>query len=124
MTTVTSLTRETVTDMAVIFRDLEAAEKLLADVRLAITQLEQGDIRDVFGRRTTSLELGVPSGDNSRRILQVPYPMAIPMIEATIAAHHARLKMLESKARAELSSPETATISVKLAGDYPSEPAV
>lgn len=97
-----SLSRETATDIAVIHRDIEAAEKLLADVRAAIDRFAQVDIRDVFGRRQNALELGIPSSDNGRRILQVPYDLAIPIIEATIAGHRAKLAALDEKAKAEL----------------------
>jgi hypothetical protein len=99
---VSGLSRETVTDMAVIHRDIEAAEALLTDVRAAIDEMDAVDIRDVFGRRQRSLEMGVPSGEQSRRILQVPYQLAIPVIEATIADHYAKLAALNAKARAEL----------------------
>lgn len=97
------ISRETVTDMAVIHRDIEVAEKLLADVKAAIDEMEDADIRDVFGRRRSALELGIPSGDTARRILHVPYELAIPVIEATIASHHARLSALNTKAAAEMS---------------------
>lgn len=96
------ISQETATDIAVIYRDIEAAETLLADVRQAIGNFEQVDIRDVFGRRRHTLEMGIPSGDSSRRILHVPYQLAIPVIEATIASHRARLAALKEKAKAEL----------------------
>ena len=95
------LTRGTATDMAMIYREIECAEQLLADVHAAIDKFVQVDIRDAFGRRCDTLELGIPSGDRSRRILQVPYQLAIPIIEATMANHHARLKALNEKARVE-----------------------
>ena len=97
------LSQQTATDMAVIYRDIEAAEKLLADVKQAIDKMNQVDIRDVFGRRQNALQLGIPSGDTSHRILHVPYDLAIPVIEATIANHRARLLALNTKAKAEVS---------------------
>lgn len=108
MTQPIQITRETATDIAVIYRDIEAAEKLLADVHGAIETFKQTDIRDAFGRRCNTLELGVPSGDRGHRILQVPYPLAIPIIEATIASHKARLSTLSLKARFELSAEQGA----------------
>jgi hypothetical protein len=96
------ISNETATDMAVIYRDIKAAETLLADVKDAIDKFKQIDIRDVFGRNHHSLQLGIPSGDSGHRIMHVPYQLAIPIIEATIASHHARLKALNEKARAEL----------------------
>lgn len=103
-----TISRETATDMAVIYRDIEAAEKLLDDVRQAVAKVGEVDIRDVFGRRQNALELGIPSGDNSRRILRVPYDLAIPVIEATIASHRARLTALGEKAKAELCAGDAA----------------
>ncbi len=96
------ITQQTATDIAVIYRDIEAAEKLLADVHGAIDKMHQVDIRDVFGRRHYALQLGIPSGDNGHRILQVPYDLAIPVIEATIASHRAKLRALHEKVKAEL----------------------
>lgn len=99
------LSEQTATDIAVIHRDIRAAEELLASVKRAIDKFNEVDIRDVFGRRRHVLELGIPSGDNSRRILNVPYELAIPVIEATIANHRAKLTALDTKVRAELENP-------------------
>lgn len=96
------ISRETATDIAVLHRDIEAAEKLLAEVKAAIDRMHQVDIRDVFGRRQYRLQLGVPSGNDGHRILHVPYELAIPVIEATIANHHAALRALGVKAKAEI----------------------
>lgn len=98
------ITQQTATDIAVIYRNIQAAEELLAQIKAAIDKFEQIDIRDVFGRRKHALELGIPSGDRGTRILHVPYELAIPVIEATIASHQAALKALETKARAELNA--------------------
>lgn len=100
------ISQTTATDIAVIYRDIEAAEKLLEETRAAIAKMDQVDIRDVFGRRVRSLEMGVPSGENSRRIMQVPFDLAIPVIEAMIASHNAKLKALNEKARAEIMAGE------------------
>lgn len=97
------ITPETATDIAVIYRDVAEAEKLLDDVRMAIDNFGRVDIRDVFGRRRHTLEMGIPTGNSSRRIVHVPYQLAIPVIEATIASHKARLSALAEKARFELS---------------------
>lgn len=107
---------ETATDIAVIYRDIDAAEKLLDEVRKAIDSFEQVDIRDVFGRRCRTLEMGVPSGESSRRIFHVPYQLAVPVIEATIASHKARLTALAEKARFELAG-QPGGLGEPLAGD-------
>jgi len=96
------ITQQTATDIAVLYRDIEAAEELLKQVNDAVDKMHQVDIRDVFGRRQYALQLGIPSGGNGHRILHVPYQLAIPVIEATIASHRAAIKALMTKARAEL----------------------
>jgi len=103
------LSQQTATDMAVIYRDIEAAEKLLADVRSAIDKMREVDIRDVFGRRHHALQLGIPSGENAHRIQHVPYDLATPVIEATIASHRVRLKALNEKAKIEVLSDDPPT---------------
>lgn len=105
------ISQETATDIAVIYRDIQAAEELLAKVKAELDRHHDVDIRDVFGRRHHALQLGIPSGDRAHTILHVPYPLAVPVIEATIASHRAKLGALEVKARAEL------------AGDAPAAPA-
>lgn len=96
------ISAETATDIAVIYREIDVAEKLLDEVKKALDSFEQVDIRDTFGRRAGSLQLGVPSSETSRRLFHVPYQLAVPVIEATIANHKARLMALGEKARAEL----------------------
>lgn len=109
---------ETAMDIAYLYRDMEVAEKLLADVKAAIDKYEDTDIRDVFGRRMNTLEMGIPTGGsgNSRRILAVPYDLAIPVIETTIASHRARLVALAAKARIELSG-QPVPLGASLQGD-------
>lgn len=100
----TLISKETATDIALAYRELEAAEKLLQDVREATDNLRHKDIRDAFGRVQHGLQLGVPSGDNSTRLYNVPYPLAIPVIETHIAHHKAKLSALSEKARQELAA--------------------
>jgi len=96
------ISQETATDIAVLYREIEVAEKLLADVHAALDDMEKTDIRDTFGKRVRALQLGIPSSPSAHRILQVPYELAVPVIEATIASHRARLKALGEKAKAEI----------------------
>lgn len=102
------ISQQTASDIAIAFREIESAERLLGDVKGALDKIESVDIRDVFGRRRHVLELGIPAGDNSRRLLQVPYGLAIPVIEANIAHHRACIVALNEKARAELAADEKA----------------
>lgn len=96
------ISKETATDIALTYRELESAEKLLLGVREAVQQTSPKDLRDVFGRSVQGLQLGVPSGDNSTRLFNVPHSLAIPVIETHIAHHKAKLSTLSEKARIEL----------------------
>ena len=102
------ITAQTATDIAVAYREIEIAEKLLADVRAAMDRFEQVDIRDAFGRPQRSLELGIPSGGTSTRLLRVPYELAVPVIEANIAHQKSCIKTLNQNARFELDAGEVA----------------
>lgn len=77
-----TIQKDTATSIALAYREIEAAEKLLADVRGSISR--EDDIRDAFGHRHDCLQLGVPSGENRRRLFDVPFTLAIPIIEAHI----------------------------------------
>jgi hypothetical protein len=96
------LTNETAYRIAAAYAEIDSAEKLLADVRAAMDRLGAVDIRDAFGRPVKRLELGIPSGDNSRRIMHVEYELAVPVIDAHIAQKRAQLKALNEIARAEV----------------------
>lgn len=97
---------ETATDIAITYREIETAEKLVADVRETVQKRGEikADLRDVFGRSRDGLELGIPSGDNSRRLFNVPYGLAVPVIEAHIAACRAKLVILNEKAATEIAA--------------------
>ena len=61
------------------------------------------DIRDAFGRLRDGLELAVPSGnDNSKRLFNVPWALAVPIIEAHIAAQQAIIKARTIQASIEM----------------------
>jgi hypothetical protein len=95
------LSKQTAMDIALAYREIETAEKLREDVVAAADKWKTTDLRDVFGRRVDNLELGIPSGDNSRRIFQVPYSLALPVIDAHIALHRSRIMALNEVARIE-----------------------
>lgn len=103
------LSQETALEIAYAYREVETAEKLLADVRKAIDEegSRESDIRDAFGRRQTGLQLGVPSGQNAHRLFNVPFALAEPVIKAHIAHHLSRIEVLSIAARAELAQSTT-----------------
>jgi hypothetical protein len=97
------LSKTTAMDIALSHREIETAEGLLAELRKTLTaSAPPTDLRDVFGRPQNALQLGIPSGQGGHRLFEVPFSLAIPVIEAHIAHHRARLTALTEKARFEL----------------------
>ncbi len=93
---------ETARAIAYAHREIEVAEKLLADITESLSRRELPDIRDAFGRRQGGLQLGVPSSENGHRLFNVEWSLAKPVIEAHIANQRAQVAALNEKARAEL----------------------
>lgn len=98
---------ETATQIAFAYGEIAAAEKLLADAKQAIDRDEPTDPRDVFGRRQRGCQLGIPSGENSHRLLNVPFSLAVPIIEAHIAGCRAKIAALTEKAKSEIELAKT-----------------
>jgi hypothetical protein len=98
------ISKETAMGIALAYREVETAEKLLAEIRKEIRPPEAPDLRDSFGIRVRSLQLGVPNGETSRRLFDVQWALAEPVIEAHIAHHRSVIVALCEKARAELVS--------------------
>lgn len=95
------ITKQTAMDIALAYREIDSAEELLKTISEAISRLTEPDIRDAFGRPTGGLQLGVPSGDNSRRLFNVPWPLAKIVIEAHLAAQRQIVAALNAKALIE-----------------------
>lgn len=99
------ITQETAALIYAAYREIEAGEKLLSDMK-EIRQREGLDktaptIRDAFGR-PRQLQLGIPSGDNSHRILDVSPVLAESVIRAHIENKRAELATVQERARIEL----------------------
>ena len=87
------------------YREVAAAEKLLVDMEQTERDYSQ-DVRremvkDAFGRHR-QLTLGVPSGDNSHRILDVAPSLARSVIRAHIENKKTELAEANEQARIEL----------------------
>lgn len=96
------ISKDTATDIALAYREIEAAEKLREDVVAALDRFSGKDLRDVFGRRVEGLTLGVPSGENSRQCFTLPHSVALPIIDAHIAHSRAKIVALAETAKAEI----------------------
>lgn len=104
------ISQETSTAIAYAHREIETAEKLLAEIADSLRFKEQPDIRDAFGRRQTGLQLGVPTGQNGHhRLFNVPWSICKPVIEAHIATQKVALAALCEKAMAEMAPATPAT---------------
>jgi hypothetical protein len=96
------ITAQTAMDIALAYREIETAEKLLAEIMVARARYQAPDIRDAFGRSQNGLQLGVPSGQNGHRLYNVPWEIVKPVIELHIAHHKARVAALSATAAVEL----------------------
>lgn len=98
------ISAETAKDIALAHREIEVAQKLLDDVRQALSRRETPDVRDAFGRRQDGLQLGIPSGDISQRLFNVPWSIAEAVIGLHIEHRKARLVVLNATASQELAA--------------------
>lgn len=101
--------RETAYAIACAYAEIEAGEKLLAKVEEVVRRGDTPDIRDAFGRQARGLQLGIPSGDNATRMVDVQWSLAAPVIRAHIAQQRAKLALLNEQVRSELDAPPTPT---------------
>lgn len=98
------ITKDTATKIALAYREVETAETLLNKINEEMAFGRAPDLRDAFGRQR-GLQLGVPSGDNSQRLFDVPWSLARPIIETHIATQRALIKALTEQALAEAATP-------------------
>ena len=98
------ISKQTAMDIALAYREMDAAEVLLGQIKDALKHHSAPDIRDAFGRRQGGLQLGVPSGENGHRLFDVEWALAAPIIEAHIAKQRSIISALSEAARAELSN--------------------
>lgn len=102
------ISKKTAMDIALAYREVETAEKLLAEIVEAMRTRNTPDIRDSFGRRRDGLQLGVPHGSNGHQLFDVPWALARPIIETHIAQQKAIITALSETAKIECAAPEAA----------------
>ena len=95
------ISKETATDIALAYREIETATKLVEDISESLRGREMPDVRDAFGRRPGGLTLGVPSGPASSTCYHVPWPLAKVVLEAHIEAQRQLVSALNAKAAIE-----------------------
>ena len=99
-----SVSKQTATDIALSYREIERAQELLDKVTESLGRREQPDIRDAFGRQHGGLQLGVPSGQSGHTLYNVPWNLCAPILRAHIQHHENRIEALTELARLEITS--------------------
>lgn len=103
------ITQETCSAIWSAYREIEAGEKLLADMEAVLKDpFNGGDktaatLKDVFGRRK-HLQMGIPCGENAHRLFDVNPELARSVIRSHIASKHAELFEANERARIEINS--------------------
>jgi hypothetical protein len=103
------ITQNTASDIWAAYREIEAAKKLLADMKAEREKpfidrdKHAPTLEDAFGRKR-QLQLGIPSGENGHRIYDVAPELAESVIRAHIAKKQAELADANERARIELSA--------------------
>lgn len=98
------ITKETCMAIYHCHREIEAGEKLLADMEKEQKFAENKyapTLRDAFGR-VRQLQLGIPSGENAHRLFDVSPILAESVIRAHIERKRAELVEANERARIEL----------------------
>jgi hypothetical protein len=105
------ITQETAAMIWQAYREIETGEKLLADMIKERAKLDVDrhapTLRDAFGR-VRQLQLGIPSGENSHRLLDVSPVLAESIIRAHIQNKRAELAEVGERARVECKAPGVA----------------
>ncbi len=97
------ITKETAARIWKCHQEMEVGNKLIEDMKEAMERGEDPNPRDPFGDRR-ALQLGVPSGENGRRLFNVQPRLAISVIQAHVANQMAELAEANEQARIELES--------------------
>ena len=101
------ITQKTAADIWQCYREINAGEKLLADMeerKKAYPEDKYAQhLKDVFGRGQ-NLQLGIPCGENGHKLFSVSPEMAGAVIRSHIAVKQAELVEINERVRIELAS--------------------
>lgn len=100
------LTQKTAAALHNCHQQIINAETLLKETRKEMESSGESKLIDAFGRRSRSLELGVPSGSSGHRIFQVDFELAAIIIEAQVEKYKQQLKALNVLAKIECEQEE------------------
>jgi hypothetical protein len=99
------ITQETASLIYAAHREIEAGEKLLADMAERMKwEIDKyaPTLKDAFGR-AQHLQLGIPCGEAGHRLFQVSPVLAVSVIKAHIENSKVKLVEANERARIELS---------------------
>lgn len=106
------ISQETAGSIWNCYREIAAAEKLLADMEQSEKEyhsdVRRETLKDAFGRHR-NLQLGIPCGDNGHRLLDVAPALAKSVIRGHIANKQAELAQANERARIELADDDILT---------------
>jgi acyl-CoA hydrolase len=94
------ITFDTAVSIVRAYQEIQASEKLIAEISEGLKNDELPDFRDAFGRRR-NLQLGVPSSESSTRIYDVHPKLALAVVHAHMAEKKAILSALNEVAKGE-----------------------
>lgn len=104
-----TISKKTAERIWVAYREIEAGEKILADIENKKSEWGAAKdeyaptLSDAFGR-TRYFQLGIPSGENGHRLLDVSPVLAESCIRAHIEQQRMKLAEANEAARIELST--------------------
>lgn len=98
------ISEQTVMDIALIYSELDAAERFWAEIQEAISLRNEYKDKGDLPHFECLIQL-VCQTDLSRRVLNIPWEFAEPVLKAHVTNQRRALEALSAKAKAELNAP-------------------
>lgn len=95
------ITKETCVKIWNCWNEIDNANELISSLNKGIKETNTPTIHNAFGERV-GLQLGIPSGSDSRRLYNVPLELSIKIILAHIEEQKRKLRELEAICLIEL----------------------
>lgn len=99
------ISKEVALKLAQAYDEIEVAENLRDHIVDCLKNRTEPDIRDGFGKKQAGLQLGVPTGNSSHRLFDVPWEICEPIINAHIHEKKTLIELLNVEAQKELNAP-------------------
>ncbi len=95
------ISKQTAFDLWIAYDEIDRGENLLADLEELRRQGKEMNLRDSFGQ-PRRLQLGVPSGESSHRLMDLQPTLAVEVIKTHIAQKKSELALINERARTEV----------------------